>query len=274
MELGIVVVFMVLVILVKGLTSLRVSNLQASIRNAEKEEVETRRKREAIEAKENHLGKENRLLARQERMLEGEKEALCAEIREMGGEPVPENELDAIDAVGHVTSGAGVERAPVDPGAEAGEAAETRDGAERPVAEDASGPEAGNARFRILLVDDNEDLRHVMQKALNRHYEVVVSPDALDALVKIVKEKQKFDLVITDLQMPNLNGFNLMEHIPDDIPVVVISGFLEVPGYQETLGRLKPVAALEKPFKFGEVRRIIEGMAKEGYPAMVQASVN
>ena len=77
----------------------------------------------------------------------------------------------------------------------------------------------------------------------------------------IVKEKQEFDLVITDLKMPNINGITLVEHLPPDVPAIIISGFLQIPMFQEAVHRLNPAAVLQKPFKVADILGIIEEMA-------------
>lgn len=62
----------------------------------------------------------------------------------------------------------------------------------------------------ILVVEDDEDTRRVVSKLLeNRGYEVKVAEDGADALLQI--GKRDFDLIISDIMMPNLDGFKLLE---------------------------------------------------------------
>jgi len=80
--------------------------------------------------------------------------------------------------------------------------------------------------YRILFVDDEERLR-VTTKAIleSQGYEVLCAKDGLDGLASL-KERLP-DLVISDLQMPNMNGFEFLSVVRQrfpHLPVIVISG--------------------------------------------------
>lgn len=78
----------------------------------------------------------------------------------------------------------------------------------------------------ILLVDDEPSIRIISGALLTRAgYEVMVAADGFEALQKI-REKVP-DLVITDLRMPNMNGFELLAVLRSQfpqIPTIAISG--------------------------------------------------
>jgi CheY-like chemotaxis protein len=84
----------------------------------------------------------------------------------------------------------------------------------------------------ILFVDDSPVIRVTMKKFLkDENYDLTLVNDGLEAL-SILSEK-KFDLIITDLEMPNLDGFELMSKLlgndnTKDIPVIVLTGHDEV----------------------------------------------
>ena len=62
--------------------------------------------------------------------------------------------------------------------------------------------------YRILIVDDEESLREVLTIMLHREgYQVEAAVDGSQALARI--EESAFDLVISDIKMPKLNGFYL-----------------------------------------------------------------
>jgi DNA-binding response OmpR family regulator len=61
------------------------------------------------------------------------------------------------------------------------------------------------AKWRILIVDDEEDIRSIVRAALSAKYEVVEAVDGLDALEKL--ELAQPDFVILDVMMPMMNGF-------------------------------------------------------------------
>ena len=79
---------------------------------------------------------------------------------------------------------------------------------------------------RILFVDDNEDMRTYVSRLLQTHYEVCVVADGKAAL-EVVKEYQP-DLVLTDVMMPRMNGFELLQALRADpatstLPVIMLS---------------------------------------------------
>lgn len=79
----------------------------------------------------------------------------------------------------------------------------------------------------ILVVDDNEMNRDMLSRRLNRlGHETVVAEDGEKA-IQVIQE-QSFDLVLLDIMMPILNGYDTLERIKSDeamrhIPVIMIS---------------------------------------------------
>lgn len=79
----------------------------------------------------------------------------------------------------------------------------------------------------ILVVDDNEMNRDMLSRRLKRQgYEVIVAEDGEQALVKI--KEQSFDLVLLDIMMPNISGYDVLERLKADtatahIPIIMIS---------------------------------------------------
>ncbi|GAA1606579.1 SpoIIE family protein phosphatase [Actinoplanes couchii] len=79
---------------------------------------------------------------------------------------------------------------------------------------------------RILLADDNADLRDHVARLLAPYWEVVTAADGAAAL-ELTREQQ-FDLVLTDVMMPRLDGFALIAALRSgprtrDVPIVVLS---------------------------------------------------
>ena len=65
---------------------------------------------------------------------------------------------------------------------------------------------------KILIVDDSESIREVVSFTLeNAGHEVVKAVDGQDALTYL--DGQKYDLIITDLHMPNVNGIELIKKV-------------------------------------------------------------
>jgi len=80
-------------------------------------------------------------------------------------------------------------------------------------------------RMRVLLVDDEPELRDVLAKILERDgYAVEVAEDGVAALARFAEHPA--DIVITDLGMPNMNGMQLLNRLRAehaDVPVIVIT---------------------------------------------------
>ena len=110
----------------------------------------------------------------------------------------------------------------------------------------------------ILIVDDEGDVRTVLEEALARDYTVVGPDSGFDGLSEVMVGGEKIDLVITDLNMPGLNGVELIENLPEGIPVIIISGFLHLPKFRNEVERLHSVAVLEKPVPLEELREAIQ----------------
>ena len=89
---------------------------------------------------------------------------------------------------------------------------------------EASGAPGGSGR--ILFADDNSDLREHVVRLLSPAYEVVAVPDGVEALRLAVETP--FDLVLTDVMMPRLDGFGLVaalraEPATRHVPIVLLS---------------------------------------------------
>jgi CheY-like chemotaxis protein len=84
----------------------------------------------------------------------------------------------------------------------------------------------------VLLVDDETQIVKLEQQALQRlGYQVTSRTSSLEALETFRKQPEKFDLVITDMTMPNMTGMELapeLMRIRPDIPIILCSGFSEM----------------------------------------------
>jgi len=79
---------------------------------------------------------------------------------------------------------------------------------------------------KILVIDDEHGIRDLFRDALqNEGYEISLSPDGKEGLGKL--ENGKFDLVLLDIQMPLMDGFEVLSAIrkrDKEIPVIVVTG--------------------------------------------------
>ncbi len=81
---------------------------------------------------------------------------------------------------------------------------------------------------RILLVDDEEGIVHVTETLLvSLGYMVTSYINSMDALIHIRQQPNQFDLVITDLTMPHMDGMTLAQEVlalRPGLPILLISG--------------------------------------------------
>src|SRR5262249_32397129 len=66
----------------------------------------------------------------------------------------------------------------------------------------------------VLVADDNADLRDYLQRLLGNHWNVSVAVDGAEALQ--AARGRRFDLILADVMMPNLDGFALLQAIRGD----------------------------------------------------------
>ena len=118
---------------------------------------------------------------------------------------------------------------------------------------------------RILVVDDEESIRDLLRLVLTREgYSVVTANGGEEAIEYL--EAQRFDLVITDLVMPRVNGVEVLRaarRIDPNYPVMVITGYPSVETVTE-LVRLGAGDYLTKPFNIDVVRMTVAKLLEMG----------
>jgi CheY-like chemotaxis protein len=70
-----------------------------------------------------------------------------------------------------------------------------------------------NSNAALLVVDDNEDNRYTLTRRLNRegYQNLTTAKDGREALERMTA--QSFDLVLLDVMMPDMNGYEVLEHV-------------------------------------------------------------
>lgn len=79
---------------------------------------------------------------------------------------------------------------------------------------------------RILVCDDEESIRLLLNEALNDYYDVVEAADGREALRMVTAES--FDLLIIDIKMPHMHGIEAIERIRKQnkkIPVIICTAY-------------------------------------------------
>jgi signal transduction histidine kinase/DNA-binding response OmpR family regulator len=107
--------------------------------------------------------------------------------------------------------------------------------------------------FRILIVEDNDDLRKFMYNALGQEFSIFMAKDGADAWEKI--RKQIPDLVVSDIMMPGMDGFELCRlmkstYETSHIPIILLTALTGKSEQMHGLG-LGADDYLTKPFDMG-----------------------
>lgn len=113
--------------------------------------------------------------------------------------------------------------------------------------------------INVLVVDDEPQFRLLLDKALEKvGYTVMTAINGEEALELF--KKNKFDLVITDVHMPKVDGIQLVNSIKDEnpwVPIIIISGFEEEVTIRKKIKR-DDICFLRKPFMVRDLEKIIE----------------
>jgi GAF domain-containing protein/ActR/RegA family two-component response regulator/anti-sigma regulatory factor (Ser/Thr protein kinase) len=111
---------------------------------------------------------------------------------------------------------------------------------------------------RILVIDDEESVRKILSQMLKaKGYEVVVASDGEEGIEKFKKEK--FDLVLTDLGMPRISGWEVgktLKRIEPKVPVAMITGW-GVELNKEKMNESGIDLIVPKPFNFDQVIQLV-----------------
>ena len=123
-----------------------------------------------------------------------------------------------------------------------------------------------NSNTRILLVDDNEQVVRSLSRMLSRaDYDVSTCSDGLSALNLLKSEKEQgtfFSILITDVDMPNLNGFELIQelsNIDEKLAVIVITGSTDL-DVIDLLGNRPKTKCIQKPFSIQDIMSLLSGL--------------
>lgn len=122
----------------------------------------------------------------------------------------------------------------------------------------------------ILIVEDDDNLRHILHRALEGHgFSVFPAAESTEALRLCQQQHRTIDLVVSDIVLPGLNGLELAERIRAARPAMK---FLFITGFGDQfpeLGELIKSGAniLEKPFLPSELLRKVEDTFNRGKAA-------
>ena len=123
-------------------------------------------------------------------------------------------------------------------------------------------------KARILIIDDDKDIRTVLRNILESYgYLCNEAAEALTALNEI--QSQRFDLVLTDYQMPMMDGIQFLKSLSDQsgtpsVPVIMITGIGDDQTKAKAL-QAGAVAMFTKPLNFDELLLVIKQVISKSH---------
>ena len=117
---------------------------------------------------------------------------------------------------------------------------------------------------KIWIADDDEAIRVVLEESLSSNGFKTTSFSSADELVQNLENNQP-DLIITDVQMPGMLGYDLLKHITnnyEDLPVIVMTAFADMQAAVESFGG-GAFEYIPKPFDLEDAIKIIERALEE-----------
>jgi len=103
-------------------------------------------------------------------------------------------------------------------------------------------------KAHILVVDDEQYVRELVKRILEPEgYAVTVAADGNSALAQLTEHRP--DLVLLDIRMPGLDGYQVLERIREksDVPVIMLTGALQPTAVEQSIG-LGADDYIRKPF--------------------------
>ncbi|MCW2404606.1 PAS domain S-box-containing protein [Sphingobium sp. B1D7B] len=134
--------------------------------------------------------------------------------------------------------------------------------------ESASGGSADATEFsaRILVIDDDPDVRHFLVECLSGlGFAVMQAEDGQAGLAEL--QRSEPDLIVLDFAMPGMNGAEVAKRVQSlrpNLPIIFVTGFAESAALAEVADRNALV--LRKPFQIGELERLLFAALQDGFP--------
>jgi two-component system chemotaxis response regulator CheY len=124
------------------------------------------------------------------------------------------------------------------------------------------------SKKRILIVDDDPSILDMLRDGLalsNDDYQVICTTGSLPALRQL--EEGSFDLLLTDYQMPGMNGLDLVRAVRQLVPgirVVLMTAYADGPRLQDRIRALELDGCLRKPFSLHQLHEMIRSSLGTG----------
>lgn len=115
--------------------------------------------------------------------------------------------------------------------------------------------------MKILVIDDEKEICEMVTKALNRNGYDVVTAYSIHSAAKLIRSNT-WDLIITDVMLPYVGGFELVDDIKSNssTPVIMMTGMSEEV-LKTTVNKADVI--IHKPFSGSELVKAVKGLTGE-----------
>ncbi len=114
---------------------------------------------------------------------------------------------------------------------------------------------------KILVVDDDDNLRQMLVRYLGQHGHVCIGADRVEAALDILRRDRNISIILSDVKMPGQSGIDLLSAVRAEkgreFQFIVMTAYAAVDQAIEAL-RLGAQEFLQKPFDLKDLRRVIE----------------
>ena len=120
---------------------------------------------------------------------------------------------------------------------------------------------------RVLIADDEDSMRHLVARAIGMDgHETITAEDGAEALDILTREDGAFDLLLTDIKMPVMDGIALALSAARDFPgltILLMTGFAD---QRERASGLNAIVhdVVTKPFSVMDIRNAVNGALAVG----------
>jgi response regulator RpfG family c-di-GMP phosphodiesterase len=117
----------------------------------------------------------------------------------------------------------------------------------------------GVEKRRILYVDDEMINLELFRLSFKNEYDIVLASSGLEGLNKF--ENEPFDLVVSDLKMPGMNGIEMIQEIKKrtpGFPCILLTAFMDPDAMIKAINESLVFKYVLKPWKINEMKLIIE----------------
>jgi two-component system, cell cycle response regulator CpdR len=115
----------------------------------------------------------------------------------------------------------------------------------------------------ILVVDDEQDIVNLIKQSLEPNgFQAYIFTEPSAALEHFISHSKDYDIVISDIRMPGMNGYEFIRNVKENNPkvkVILMTAFeIDDKEFHNVLSDIKLDAFLQKPFHIQQLNEVIE----------------